>query len=380
MQLMPGMTDKQRKAAADSYAQFNQRITGRPMGGQPQAQPQAKPQSSVGGFGQYNPSQGGSQSPWSAYSPPPSRQSFPQQYSPGRAQPTQTPQYGSPYAPQQPRPQQPMEQFLPPSPPPGYGGGYGSNGVRSMDFRDRDGDGVDDRDQPGPGMARPPMAPQRPSWPSPQGPATGPYPRSQPAPRVPAYDPANDPTYRDSFQPMPRQPSPPRRAPKGRDPQAEIDRLKQMGTWDDPRNAKARERLTQQKQDYDTLPAGYFRAPDGSVQEDYAVDVFQGRPAPTKTNLPPQMPRAAMPQSNFQTSVVTPDGSQFSPQQFYPQRDAFIQRLNEERGRQAAQSGVYGPGQAPQFYQPSRDFGALWGQAGDMVRGGWTNPLAGLFG
>jgi hypothetical protein len=74
------------------------------------------------------------------------------------------------------------------------------------------------------------------------------------------------------------------------------------------------------------------------------------------------------------------DGRSYDPKQFFAQRDAFIQRLNEERGRQSAQSGVYGRGEAPQFYQPSRDFGAMWGQAGDMVRGGWANPLAGLFG
>lgn len=72
-------------------------------------------------------------------------------------------------------------------------------------------------------------------------------------------------------------------------------------------------------------------------------------------------------------------GQPVQPSQYMAQRDAFIQRLNEERGRQAAQSGVYYPNEIPKFYQPSRDFDALWKQAGDMVQDGWTNPLAGLF-
>lgn len=81
----------------------------------------------------------------------------------------------------------------------------------------------------------------------------------------------------------------------------------------------------------------------------------------------------------FQASV-TGFGAQMAPQDFTAQRDAFIQRLNDERSKQAAQSGVYYPNEIPQFYQPNRDFGSLWKQAGDMVNDGWKNPLAGLFG
>lgn len=79
-------------------------------------------------------------------------------------------------------------------------------------------------------------------------------------------------------------------------------------------------------------------------------------------------------------SRVTAFGSQMDPQDFLPQRDAFIQRLNEERGRLSAQAGVYYPGEQPTFYRPRRDFGALWQRAGSMVKNGWKNPLAGLFG
>lgn len=95
---------------------------------------------------------------------------------------------------------------------------------------------------------------------------------------------------------------------------------------------------------------------------------------------PPPAPEPPKFTSEFTQSMTGFGGQQSDPSQFYAQRDAFIQRLNDERGRQAAQAGVYGPGETPRFYQPSRDFGALWGQAGDMVSNGWTNPLAGLFG
>ena len=84
----------------------------------------------------------------------------------------------------------------------------------------------------------------------------------------------------------------------------------------------------------------------------------------------------------FSTQVHGFDGRTYSdPAAFFSQRDAFIQRLNEERSRQSVQSGVYGQNERPEFYRPSRDFPALWGQAGDMVANGWTNPLlARLFG
>lgn len=82
----------------------------------------------------------------------------------------------------------------------------------------------------------------------------------------------------------------------------------------------------------------------------------------------------------FEASASVQGGAPMPLDQFASQQSALIQRLNEERGRQAAQSGVYAAAEIPQFYQPSRDFAAMWGQAGNMVQGGWTNPLAGLFG
>ena len=91
-------------------------------------------------------------------------------------------------------------------------------------------------------------------------------------------------------------------------------------------------------------------------------------------------PNAPRPQP-FSTQVRGFDGQTYSdPAAFFAQRDAFIQRLNEERSRQSVQSGVYGQNERPEFYRPSRDFPTLWGQAGDMIANGWQNPLTQLFG
>jgi hypothetical protein len=58
----------------------------------------------------------------------------------------------------------------------------------------------------------------------------------------------------------------------------------------------------------------------------------------------------------FDTSIRGFDGQQMQPDKFFNQRDDLIQRLNEESGRRAIQSGVYYDNEIPQFYQPRRDF------------------------
>lgn len=66
-----------------------------------------------------------------------------------------------------------------------------------------------------------------------------------------------------------------------RDPsgtQRQIDELKQRGTWDDPRNAKARQRLEQELQDIKDAPAGYFKTPDGRFEPNYGVGLFANEP------------------------------------------------------------------------------------------------------
>ena len=52
------------------------------------------------------------------------------------------------------RPGSPMNINLPSTFAPGYGGSINNPGFRTADFRDSDGDGIDDRDQIGPGQAR----------------------------------------------------------------------------------------------------------------------------------------------------------------------------------------------------------------------------------
>jgi hypothetical protein len=58
------------------------------------------------------------------------------------------------------------------------------------------------------------------------------------------------------------------------------------------------------------------------------------------------------------------------PSQAFDQRAAFVQSINDARTpfAEAAGNGYRGP-------PPQRDFGQMWSQAGDMVAGGWQNPL-----
>lgn len=74
----------------------------------------------------------------------------------------------------------------------------------------------------------------------------------------------------------------------------------------------------------------------------------------------------------FRTTIRGFDGKSYAPGQYIAQRDAFIQRINEARRPLSSQNS--------QQMRPNRDYRAMWSQAGDMVAGGWKNPLAGLFG
>lgn len=272
--------------------------------------------------GQYQPpkqNQGGFQ----AYQPPAQR-AAPQQggfqsYRPGQAQPVNRPQ-GSPYRPQDafgggsmnermpypsmPYPQVPGGRMPQPRPVPGYGGGFGPGGVRTADFRDRDGDGVDDRDQSGP---------------------------SRPAPQMPQFDmqqrAVGDITRRRVPPPAPRKPV-------------------QQGRW-----------------------AG-------------DMPMIEGRGLPPQFQGPVAGPYAGgqLPPPSFTATSFGPMGGMATPQQNMAQRDAFIAQLNNQRTPVAAAAGVYNTADAPVPPPISRDFRSLWGQAGNMVANGWTNPLSGLFG
>lgn len=89
------------------------------------------------------------------------------------------------------------------------------------------------------------------------------------------------------------------------------------------------------------------------------------------------MPVPAAPQAKpFKSVVYGLDGTAMDPAQFYNQRDALIQLLNDDNARYQVQSGV-----GNQFGPPPRapDIASLWGKAGNMVNDGWRNPLTGGF-
>lgn len=201
--------------------------------------------------------------------------------------------------------------------------------------------------------------------------------------------------------------------------QRQIDDLKRRGTWDDPRNAKARQRLEQNLQDINAAPPGYFKTPDGRFEPNYGVGIMRDvNAAPQQTpiygggpgadgqsfyqpgdfgrrvrlaqdprpvqqpynNPPPQQPYYGTPESHYpgfasgsQPQVFNLPAMDQGPQ-FYNQRDAFINNINQSLGQQMMQN--FGSSRP---IPPQLDFGALWGQAGEMARNGWTNPLAGLF-
>lgn len=76
-------------------------------------------------------------------------------------------------------------------------------------------------------------------------------------------------------------------------------------------------------------------------------------------------------QPAFTQTLQTPYG-QMNPNQYYQQRDAFIQTANDQMGQYMANAGTgQSPGAPPQF-NPQQ----MWGQAGQMVEQGWQNPYA----
>jgi hypothetical protein len=313
-----------------------------------------------------------SQDGFQAYQPPAQQAAPPQggfqSYRPGQAQPVQ-PSYGSPMPPSQ----QPVYDRE------GYGGGYGPSGVRSMDFKDRDGDGVDDRDQSGPSR----QAPQMPQFDMQQR-AGGDITRRRvrpPAPKQPVQQGrwAGDmpmiegrglpPQFQSpqQFQP-PQQPFVPQvvggKMNRGQRPQLQ-PRPSQGPRWRGDMPMIEGRGLPPQFQ-----APQQFRPPN--QQPSYSDPAMN----PNYRDSFQPMPRGA----GFQQSSSNAFGQVASPQQNMAQRDAFIARLNAERAPLAATAGVYQTGVAPVAPPLNRDFGSLWGQAGNMVANGWTNPLAGLFG
>lgn len=189
--------------------------------------------------------------------------------------------------------------------------------------------------------------------------------------------------------------------------QRQIDDMKRRGTWDDPRNAKARARLEQQLADINEAPPGYFKTPDGRFEPNY-IGTLQGgfggqqrspvagmravypmdpqRQADIGMRLGPGQGLAPVPglpgMGEVQpapTYAMPPQNYVFPLQgqgpQFYNQRDAFINNINTSLGQQMMQNFGGAQPVAPQLNIPQ-----LWAQAGEMAANGWTNPLAALIG
>lgn len=130
---------------------------------------------------------------------------------------------------------------------------------------------------------------------------------------------------------------------------------------------------------YSQQPVTRSKPPQQSVSysQSFYSQPQEPAPAPQMAYQQPQAPQQRMPEPGFKSTVYGMDGTPMSPDQFYQQRDALIQLLNDDNARYQMQSGV-GPGPGSGFQAP--DFGAMWSQAGNMVQQGWKNPFASMFG
>lgn len=115
-----------------------------------------------------------------------------------------------------------------------------------------------------------------------------------------------------------------------------------------------------------------------------------GRPGPVQQPSPAQPPMQGPPQQPmippggvgnwgnqtygrpdpFYMDGADPFGGWGGMDQFLGQRAAFVNNINQHRGRTASQGLPPAP----------MDFNQMWNQAGQMYQQGWQNPLQGLFG
>jgi hypothetical protein len=121
---------------------------------------------------------------------------------------------------------------------------------------------------------------------------------------------------------------------------------------------------------YGAPPKGAGNAWGGGTQVRQTAPTFTpgGGPGNMAYAPPDQRPPP------FQQRTTDWTGRQIDPTQGFAQRGAFVQNINQSRAQHASQwgQGMRRP--------PPRGFGGMWGQAGDMAKSGWQNPLSGLFG
>jgi hypothetical protein len=143
-------------------------------------------------------------------------------------------------------------------------------------------------------------------------------------------------------------------------------RAQGQGTGDSKRDIEEFGRYKQTGQTQNRLPPPVNSAQPMPGQDGIPQDaVFRGMPGTYA--MPPQV----------QTQMTDMFGNPTTPDQYFPQQDAFVAQLIERLGQN--QSGTYlGQGPPPADWgrpQPF-DINNLWGNAGDMVQGGWRNPFA----
>jgi hypothetical protein len=143
-------------------------------------------------------------------------------------------------------------------------------------------------------------------------------------------------------------------------------RAQGQGTGDSKRDIEEFGRYKQTGQTQSRLPPPVNSSQPMPGQDGIPQDaVFRGMPGTYA--MPPQV----------QTQMTDMFGNPTTPDQYFPQQDAFVAQLIERLGQN--QSGTYlGQGAPPADWgrpQPF-DINNLWGNAGDMIQGGWRNPFA----
>jgi hypothetical protein len=80
---------------------------------------------------------------------------------------------------------------------------------------------------------------------------------------------------------------------------------------------------------------------------------------------------------SFTSTMTDAYGQSTTPDQFYPQQDAFIAQLVNRMGQIPGGTWLgQGPPPADFGRRPDMNFGEMWNQGGQMVNDGWRNPFS----